>query len=75
MTNVLLCRQNLNGLISCDIYIGEALGLLSALEWVDELNFGYVDFKLDSKKVVDSFMSRKHDVSEFGAISNHCRAL
>ena len=60
MIHVLLCRQNLNELVSCNIHIGEASCLLSALEWVDELNFGYVDFKLDSKKVVDSFVSRKH---------------
>jgi hypothetical protein len=46
MIHVLLCMQNLNGLVSRDIHIGGALGLLLALEWVDELNFGYVDFKL-----------------------------
>jgi hypothetical protein len=32
-----------------DVHIGEALGLLSALNWVHELQLGPVDFELDSE--------------------------
>lgn len=39
----------------CEIHVGEALGLLSTLDWVHVLNLGPVDFELDAKKVVDSF--------------------
>ncbi|PNX77982.1 cytochrome p450, partial [Trifolium pratense] len=39
----------------CEVHVGEALGFLSALRWVHELNLGPVDFELDSKLVVDSF--------------------
>ncbi|KEH22549.1 hypothetical protein MTR_7g053400 [Medicago truncatula] len=35
----------------CEVHIGEALGLLSALEWVHELNLGPMDFEMDAKKV------------------------
>jgi len=49
----------------CEVRVGEALGLLSALEWVQELNLGPIDFELDVKKVVDSFLSSRHDVTEF----------
>ena len=38
---------------------GEALGPLSALNWVHELLLGEVDFELDSEKVVDSFHSNR----------------
>jgi ribonuclease HI len=46
------------------VKIGEALGLLSALNWVHELNLGLVDFELDSKVVVDNFHSNKIDDTE-----------
>jgi ribonuclease HI len=46
------------------VKIGEALGLLSALNWVHELNLGPVDFELDSKVVVDNFHSNKIDDTE-----------
>ncbi|PNY03840.1 cytochrome p450 [Trifolium pratense] len=41
-----------------DVDIGEALGLLSALNWVHELQLENVDFELDSKNVVTSFHSK-----------------
>jgi ribonuclease HI len=59
----------------CDVKIGEALGLLSALNWVHELNLGPVDFELDSKVVVDNFHSNKIDDTEVGDIISHCRKL
>jgi len=49
----------------CEVHIGEALGLLSVLNWVHELQLGPVDFELDSKRVVDQFSSPKSDVNEF----------
>jgi ribonuclease HI len=55
----------------CDVRVGETLGLLSALDWVHNLNLGPVDFELDSKLVVDSFNSNKVDVTEFGEIIPH----
>jgi len=42
-----------------EVHIGEALGLLSALQWVHELRLGPIDFELDSKKVVDNFATNK----------------
>jgi len=47
----------------CEVHIGEALGLISALEWVHELNLGLVDYEMDAKRVVDSFLSSRHDVT------------
>jgi hypothetical protein len=57
----------------CDVRIGEALSLLSALKWIYELNLGPVDFELDSKLVGDIFNSNNHDISEFGEIIAQCR--
>ncbi|WJX13206.1 hypothetical protein P8452_03622 [Trifolium repens] len=56
-----------------EVHIGEAFGLLSALNWVHELQLGPVDFELDSKRVVDSFHSLAHDYSEFGVLIDHCK--
>jgi ribonuclease HI len=58
-----------------EVHIGEALGLLSALNWVHELQLGPVDFELDSKRVVDSFHSLAQDYSEFGVIIDHCKII
>jgi hypothetical protein len=58
-----------------DVKIGEALSLLSALNWVHELNLGHVDFELDSKVVVDNFHSNKIDDTELRDIISHCRML
>jgi len=41
----------------CEVHVGEALGLLSVLEWVHQLHLGPIDFELDAKKLVDSFSS------------------
>jgi len=59
----------------CEVHIGEALGLLSALEWVLELNLGPIDFEMDAKKVVDNFLSTNHDATEFGNIIRNCQSL
>lgn len=60
----------------CEVHIGEALGLLSALNWVHELQLGRpVDFEFDSKCIVDQFPSPKSDVSEFEDIIDNSRVL
>lgn len=43
----------------CSVNEGEALGLLAAIDWVTDLQLENVDFVLDSKAVVDSFLSSK----------------
>jgi len=48
----------------CEVHFGEVLGLLSALNSVQELCLVQVDFELDSK-MFDSFQSSMHDVEEF----------
>jgi len=55
-----------------DVDLGEALGLLSAMYWVRDLQLGIVDFELDSKTVVDSLYGSKSDVSNFSAVINDC---
>jgi hypothetical protein len=51
------------------------MSLLIALRWVKYLKNENVDFKLDSKKVVDQFHQNNNNVSEFGAIIIECRQL
>jgi hypothetical protein len=58
-----------------DVHVGEALGLLVALNWVHELNLGPVEFELDSKRVVDKFHSSSRDFTEFGVIMDHCKLI
>jgi hypothetical protein len=41
-----------------EVDIGEALGLLSALNWVNELRLEDVDFKLDSRNIVTRFHNK-----------------
>lgn len=53
--------------------IGEAMGLLSALLWVRDLNLVNMDFEIDSKVATDSIYSSSDGVSDFIAIINDCR--
>jgi hypothetical protein len=55
--------------------VGEALGLHAALQWLSDMQFDYVDFATDSKVTVDSFLSTRNDLSEFGCIISSCRSL
>jgi hypothetical protein len=55
------------------VEIGEALGLLAAMDWVNKLVFERVIFCLDSKAVVDSFISGARDNTELGSILARCR--
>jgi len=59
----------------CEVHVGEALGFLSALEWVHQLHLGPIDFELDAKKVLDSFSSAHQDVIEFGMIIHNCKTI
>ncbi|MCH95758.1 cytochrome P450, partial [Trifolium medium] len=56
-----------------DVEIGEAMGLLSALKWVDELQLRDVDFEMDCKRVVDCLYSGRTYNSDFGDILRDCR--
>jgi len=38
----------------CEVHVGEALGLLSAMDWVHLLQLGTIDSEMDVKRVVDS---------------------
>jgi len=58
-----------------DVDLGEALGLLSTLCWMHDLQLGIVDFELDSKNVVDSLYSSKSGVSNYSAMINYCRSM
>lgn len=42
-----------------DVDIGEALGLLTALQWLRDLQLQNVDFEVDSKSVVDSVYGKR----------------
>ena len=57
------------------IDVGEALGLHSALQWLDDMHFDSVDFETDSKLTADAFLSTRNDTSEFGCIISICRSL
>lgn len=59
----------------CELHVGEALGLLLALEWVHHLHLGPIDFEHDAKKVVDSFSFAHQDVTEFGMIIHNCKTI
>jgi hypothetical protein len=48
----------------------ELIGLVSALNWIHELNLSLLGFDLDSKPVVDSFLSNRKDLTEFVDIIN-----
>ncbi|KAK2356026.1 hypothetical protein QL285_093387 [Trifolium repens] len=58
-----------------DVEIGEAMGLLSALKWVDELQLKDMDFEMDCKRVVDCLYSSGTYNSELGDILRDCRFI
>jgi hypothetical protein len=57
------------------VHIGEALRLLSALNWVHELQLGSVDLELDSKRMIHSFHYLIQDYFEFGVLMDHCKLI
>jgi hypothetical protein len=58
-----------------DVEIGEAMRLLSALKWVDELQLRDMDFEMDCKRVVDCLYSSRTYNSELGDIVRDCRFI
>lgn len=58
-----------------DVDLGEVLGMLSALQWVHDLQLVNMDFETDSKTIVDSIYDNKQGISDFHAIINECRYL
>lgn len=53
----------------------EALGLLTAVKWLQELHIQRVTIELDCKSVVDGIRGVCHSVTEFGSILSSCRNL
>jgi len=52
-----------------------ACGILSALQWVHDLQLVNADFETDSKIIVESIYGNKHGISDFSAIINDCNRL
>jgi hypothetical protein len=57
------------------VAIGEALGLLHALQWMQDMQFNNIDLELDSKVTRDAFHSRNTNFTEFGSIIKACIEL
>jgi len=55
----------LNGFHQCEVHVEKALDIFSALNWINDLYLGMVEFELDFKKVADIFLSFNVD---FGVI-------
>jgi len=55
-----------------EVHIGETLAFLSTLKHVHELNLESNDFELDSKMVVDSFLSSKCVVTDWSKVHGVC---
>ncbi|KAK2423742.1 hypothetical protein QL285_034175 [Trifolium repens] len=58
-----------------NVDLGEAIGLLSAIKWVHELQLHNVGFELDSKNVVAKFHGHREDRSELGDVIKDCQRL
>ncbi|CAJ2668641.1 unnamed protein product [Trifolium pratense] len=58
-----------------DVEIGEAIGLLHALKWVEGMQLYDTDFEMDCKKIVDSLYSKRTYLSDLGAILHDCRNI
>jgi hypothetical protein len=58
-----------------DVEVGEAIALLHAIRWTNELQIRDIDFEVDCKRVVDSLYNNSHYASDFGAIIRDCRSL
>lgn len=58
-----------------DVDFGEALGLLSTLQWMCDLHLGNVDFQLDFKTVVDSLYGGKSAISNYSTMLNDSKRM
>jgi ribonuclease HI len=59
----------------CSVPLGEALGLLHALQWLRDLRKDNIDFVSDSKIVTEAFHRQRPDVTEFGQVMSVIRSL
>ena len=59
----------------CSVPVGEALGLLYALEWLSDMGFDNVDFALNSMLTTNAFNQHCVDVTKFGQVLSACRCL
>ncbi|KAK2398440.1 putative mitochondrial protein [Trifolium repens] len=59
----------------CVVPLGEAMGLLFAIQWLRDLAIDHVDIALDSKIVTDAFHKQWPDVTEFGHVMSTARSL
>lgn len=51
---------------------GGAMGLLLALEWMEQLGMTHVIFEMDSKVVIDNLLHSCDEICEYGSIIQHC---
>ncbi|KAK2369533.1 hypothetical protein QL285_082662 [Trifolium repens] len=58
-----------------EVEVGEAITLLHALRWANELQIRDIDFEVDCKSVVGSLYNNKNYASYFGAIIRDCKSL
>lgn len=54
---------------------GEALGLLKALQWINDLGLDFVSSEPDRKSVVDHVKFTREDSTEYGLIIDQCKQL
>jgi hypothetical protein len=58
-----------------DVDLGEAMRLLTTMQWIIDLQLLNMDFEMDSKTVVDSVYGGSNGVSNYMAIINDCRHM
>jgi hypothetical protein len=55
--------------------LGEAIGLLFAIQWLGDMGCDNLDFALDSRIVTKAFHHQRPDISEFGQVVATIRRL
>lgn len=58
-----------------DVLLDETISLYLAIHWVRELGFKGVIFDLDTKLVVEAFISKNNAISEFECLIKVCNSL
>ncbi|KAK2457525.1 hypothetical protein QL285_004788 [Trifolium repens] len=59
----------------CAVPLGEAMGLLLAIQWLSDMAIDHVDIALDSKIVTNAFHKQLPDITEFGHVPSTARSL
>lgn len=70
--NVFLCLQKSCSITVCNFDSGEALDLLHAINWINDLHFDNIDFFHDSKTKTRVKTFNK-DVTKFGYVLLNCK--